>query len=254
MTNDGRILLPIDLHQIGRDKLETVMHIARLLERGVLGLMLQDLQLQQVADLPFTTEVTLSGARERNLLRDHLSRRCDRINTGTRQLLLELAERNKVDLRFEEASGHRLHCALQRDGGLDIFLPPRQPWQHPHQTRHSTRKPIERLGLVLPSREQGERVMVIAAALLQAGMVGQVHALVGGNVSIAELASLPLQGRALTVRTDITLNGEAILLLIRRSPYDLTLIPRRCLESIPTDELDAALALAGGQVMVVSSA
>jgi hypothetical protein len=254
MANDGRILLPIDLHQIGRDKLETVIKIAGLLERGVLGLMLQDLQLQQVADLPFTTEITLSGARERSLLRDHLSRRCDRINAGTRQLLLELAGSNKVELSFEEASGHRLHCALERNGGQDIFFPPRQLWQHPRQPRRKPFFPIERLGLVLPSRQEGNRVMRIAAVLLQAGLVGQVDALAGGDVSITELTSLPLQGRRLTVRTDLILNSEAILLLIRRSPYDLTLIPRSSLEAIAPADLDAALALASGQVLVVGAA
>ncbi|WP_133126065.1 hypothetical protein [Pseudohalioglobus lutimaris] len=253
MTNDGHILLPIDLHQIGRDKLENVMRIARSLERGVLGLMLEDLQLQQVADLPFTTEITLSGARERSLLRDHLSQRCHRINAGTRQLLLELAGSNEVELSFEEASGHRLHCALERNGGQDIFFPPRHQRQHPRQARHRTRFAIERLGLVLPSREQGQRVMTIAASLLRAGLVGQVHAVAGGDVSITELAALPLQGHRLVVRTDLELTSDNILLLIRRSPYDLMLIPRGCLEPVAPGELDAALALASGQVMVVGA-
>ena len=61
------ILVPIDLQGIGRDTLETLVRIARLLDRGLLGLLLEDIRLQQVADLPFTTEITLIGGRERSL-------------------------------------------------------------------------------------------------------------------------------------------------------------------------------------------
>ena len=60
------ILLPIDLHGINRNTLETVVRIASLLDRKVLGLLLEDMRLQQVADLPFTTEITLDSGREKS--------------------------------------------------------------------------------------------------------------------------------------------------------------------------------------------
>ena len=49
------ILVPIDLHGINRGTLETLVRIARQLDQGLLGLLLEDIRLQQVADLPFTT-------------------------------------------------------------------------------------------------------------------------------------------------------------------------------------------------------
>ena len=61
------ILVPIDLHGINRSTLETLVRIASLLDRKVLGLLLEDIRLQQVADLPFTTEITLDSGRERIL-------------------------------------------------------------------------------------------------------------------------------------------------------------------------------------------
>ena len=69
------ILVPIDIHGINRDALETLVRIARQLDRSLLGLMLEDIRLQRVADLPFATEITLAGCHERNLMRAHLSQR-----------------------------------------------------------------------------------------------------------------------------------------------------------------------------------
>ena len=108
-----RILVPIDLQGIGHGALETLVHIARLLDRGLLGLLLEDIRLQQAADLPFATEITLLGGRERSLLRDHLSQRHSLVSTDTRRLLNDLARRDQVELAFENAAGSRLHSALQ---------------------------------------------------------------------------------------------------------------------------------------------
>jgi hypothetical protein len=251
MSSDPRILIPIDLHQVSAEKLETLVNIARLLRRGVLGLLLEDLQLQQLAALPFTTEISLSTARERKLLHTELSRHGSRVNTGTRERLLEIAGRHQVELSFEQATGRRLHCALERDGGLDVFFPPRQQWQHPAGPGWKRGLPINRLGLVLPSAGLGGRVMAVADALLRANLVKQVEALAGGDFNIAEIALLPLHGRKLKVQAGVSLDSTGLLQLIKRSPYDLMLIPKPCLEAVPAAELDAALAVASGQILVV---
>lgn len=251
MTNEPRILIPIDLHRISTDKLETLVKIASLLRRGVLGLILEDLQLQQVADLPFTTEVSLSTGRERTLLRDHLSRRGSTINLGTRKLLLEIAARQQVELSFEEACGHRLHCALERDGGLDVFFPARQHWQHPRPPGRPAIHAINRLLLVLPSAAWGQRVLAVADSLLRARLVGHTHAMTSGDFDLAQLAKLPVQGHSLTVQTQAPLDANSLLQLIKRSPYDLMLIPRACLSTVPVADLDAALAVASGQTMFI---
>ena len=76
MANQGKVILvPIDLYGINRRNLETLVRIARQLDRGLLGLLLDDTRLRRVADLPFTTEITLGSGRERSLLRDHLTQR-----------------------------------------------------------------------------------------------------------------------------------------------------------------------------------
>ncbi|KAA1188185.1 hypothetical protein F0M18_19315 [Pseudohalioglobus sediminis] len=251
MTSEHHIIVPIDLHQISRRNLETLVRIAHLLGRDVLGLMLDDLRLQQVAALPFTTEITLSGARERSLARDHLSQRQLRITGTTRELLLRLAEQGNVKLSFEHAIGHRLHCALESERSVDIFFPPRQQWRHRKQAAGTQLATITRLGLLLPSQQQSKRLLRIATSLVQAGMISEIYALAAGDVRIAELASPPLAGKKLEIRTDMPMNSDSILQLIRRSPYDLTLIPRVCLQDAPPADLDTALSLACGQIMLI---
>jgi len=249
----GQILVPIDLHQIRRENLETLIAIARQIQRGVLGLLLEDLRLQQIADLPFTTEITLSGARERSLIRGHLSRRHLRATASTRQLLSELAEKQAVELNFEETSGHRLRCALERDGGVDIFFPPRHQWQRELSGAPRNRAPLRKLGMLLPSYPQGQRALHIGIALLQAGLVEEIHALAGPQFNSEALGSLPLKGRRLFIQRDVSIDREGVLRLIRRSPYDLLLLPRVALDGIPHPDLDAALEVASGQVLVLSA-
>ena len=252
-NNTAQILLPIDLHQIRRENLETLIAIARHINRGVLALLLEDLRLQKIADLPFTTEITLSGARERSLGRDHLFQRHLRTTASTRMLLLELAQREAVELNFEETSGHRLRCALDRDGGMDIFFPPRHQWQRELTGAPKSRAHLRKLGILVPSSQQGQRALQISAALLRAGLVDEIHALTGPHFDCESLASLPLQGQRLFVQRDVSLGPEAVLRLIRRSPYDLLLLPRDTLGGIPPAQLDAALEVASGQVLVLGA-
>jgi hypothetical protein len=251
MNDQRRILLPIDLHGVSRGTLETLVRIARQLDRSLLGLLLVDLRLQQAADLPFTTEITLSGARERSLLRDHLSQRHSLVSRDTRQLLGELARRNSVQLTFEDAAGHRLHTALEREERLDIFFPPRQRWQLLSSASSIAPALIPRLGLVLPASGQAGPLLETAQTLLSAGLVGEVYVLSDHSPGTGQLQGLYRPGHRICVQSNFALNPLALAGLIRHSPYDLLLIPRDLLKAVPGATLDAALEKSGGQVLVV---
>lgn len=252
MTRDPRILLPIDLHRISRERLQTVVEIASLMQQGVLGLLLEDLQLQQAAALPFTTEVLNSG-RERSLLCDQLARRSERINADTQTALAELAGSRNVDLRFEKASGQRLHCALEYAGDLDVFFTPREQWQTARPTGRRPEQRAMRLLVLSSSGQTGQRVMRVAAALLQAGRVSNVEIIGGDNTAGAELTRIAQPGQRIMWRHDTPLTAATIVQLIMRSPCDLMLIPRELLATIPAADLSAALALARAQILVASA-
>ncbi len=251
MNDQRRILLPIDLHGISPGTLETLVRIARQLDRSLLGLLLVDLRLQQVAELPFTTEITLSGARERSLLRDHLSQRHSLVTRDTRELLGELARRNSVQLSFEDAAGHRLHTALDREERLDIFFPPRQRWQMLSTSSPIAPALIPRLGLILPADELAGPVLDTAHTLLLAGLVGEVYVLSDHSPQPGQLQDLYRPGHRICVQSNFAINPLALAGLIRHSAYDLLLIPRVLLTGVPAATLDAALEKSGGQVLVV---
>lgn len=246
------ILVPIDLHGITRDALETVVKLARQLDRRLLGLLLEDIRLQQVAELPFATEITLVGCRERSLLRDHLSQRHSLVSTDTRRLLHELASREQVELVFENSCGSRLHTALEWDGQLDIFFPARQRWQRAALIRPSEGRPIRRLGIVLAGSEQDARVLEITAMLLDAQLVAEVYVLSVGPLDRSRLERLYARGNRICLQANLGRDPASITRLLRQSHYDLLLLPRDCLHDISAQSLDSTLEKSGGQVLVIT--
>lgn len=246
------ILVPIDLHGINRSTLETLVRIASLLDRKVLGLLLEDIRLQQVADLPFTTEITLDSGSERSFLRDHLSQRHDLISGEARRLLNELAKSHQVELSFEDACGSRWPSALQRDGHQDIFLPPRSRWHDRVHASGTKACSIKRLGVVLPHGREDERIVATAAALLKADLVGDVYLLTRRPLLPEDLHQLYRKGHQVRLQANFSCRAEDLLALIRQSPYDLLLLPGACLHDIAPAELDAALDKASGEILIIN--
>ena len=251
ITGPG-ILVPIDLHGINRGTLETLVRIARLLDRSLLGLLLEDVRLQQVADLPFTTEITLSGARERSLLRDHLSRRHLLVDKDARRLLNELAGRDRVALRFEHAAGSRLLSALARDGRLDIFFPARQRWQPLTRGSAAAGAAVRRLGIVLAQTAQDQQVLNIARMLMHAGQVVELYVLSSGPMEGDQLKALYHPGSRICVQANLKCDQDSLSRLIRQSAYDLLLLPRDCAESMAPQVLEDALDRSATQVLVIN--
>lgn len=247
-----KILVPIDFYGVSRASLETLVRIARQLDRGVLGLLLDDLRLQHVADLPFTTEIVLHGCEERSLLREQLSRRHNLVSTDTGRLLKELAGRDRVDLVLEHVAGNRLHTALARDVGLDIFFPARQRWQQLPARPAAQRKAIARLGIVLARTSQDNAVVETARLLQKAGLVGETYVISSGALDRTQLDSLYQPGSRICVQGNMHCDPATIGKLVRQSSYDLLLLPRECLQGIAAEVLEASLDKASGQVLVIN--
>ena len=246
------ILVPIDLHGVNRGTLELLVHIARQLDRSLLGLLLEDTRLQRVAELPFTTEISLDSGRERSLLRDHLSQRHSKVTADTQRTLSELAEKDKIQLRYEDAAGARWHTALERDGQLDIFFPARRRWQiatRGHGKRDSS--PL-RLGLLLAHTDQDQRVLEAAGLILRAGLGGDVYVLSDRTPPPGQLRALYLPHTRVGIQSNLSCHPATVTSLIRQSPYDLLLLPRDCLQGISPESLDTALDKSGAQVLIIN--
>jgi len=246
------ILVPIDLHGVSRGDLETLVRIARQLDRKLLGLLLEDLRLQRVADLPFATEITLGSGRERSLRREQLSQRHSLVSDTTRRELNELAHRDRVELVFETATGDRLHSALQRDGHLDIFFPARQRWRLLAVSRPVQRHAIRRLGIVLADTGQDQKVLDCARLLQQAGLVGELYVIANRALERSRLESLYRPGSRICIQANLHCSPANISRLIHQSAYDLLLVPGDCLRGMEPPVLEAALEKSGSQVLVIN--
>ena len=250
-TPSDTILLPIDLHGVSRSTLDTLVRLARHLDCGLLGLFVEDPRLQQVADLPFPTEIVLSSGGERELRPERLRSRLGRVSRDTRTWLDELAGHNKVQLTYETASGARLNAVLQRAGGEDIFIPGRV--RRPSAPgRGAPRAVIPRLGVLLGEPEGDDRALSIVGVLVAAGLVGVLHVLVTGAVDAGRLQAIERLGRRPHLLRLQDRSPQGIIELIRRAPYDLQILPLSSLRDIPPAQLEAALDTSRSQVLVVS--
>jgi hypothetical protein len=228
------------------------VRIARQLDRNLLGLLLEDIQLLKIADLPFTTEISLNSGQERNLLRDHLSHHKSPISAATRRLLTDLAARNRVGLSFENAAGERWTTVMERDGKQDIFLPARKRWHAQAPDHRRKGNIVRRLGIVLANDVSDARVINTAASLSKANLVGDIYILCKQPPLQEALIDLYRPGHPLKLQANFSCRAEELVTLIKQSPYDLLLLPGHCLQDIPGTELEAALDNTSGQVLVIN--
>lgn len=245
------ILLPIDAHGVSRAELDTLMRMARQLDCRLLGLFVEDTRLQQVADLPFTTEVVLVSGGERDLHPQRLRSRFGKISSDTRTALEELARRNRVQLAWDTAEGARLHSAMQRAADVNVFLPGRALWSGA-PTRRARPAAIPRLGVLLNNPVDDSHVLAMATALVAGGLVGAVHILLPGAADSARLRAIAQLGPRAHLMRIHRLTPQGVTELIRRAPYDLQLLPLSSLQDIPPQTLEAALDACPRQVLVVS--
>lgn len=249
LVSSSAILLPIDMHGINPKSLETLVGIARHLHCSLLGLILEDIRLQQVAKLPFTTEIVLGSGRERGLFPGSLANRHSDVAADTQKRLTELADKGQVKLDFDQAAGARLHCALLRNGHLDVFFPGRLRWR---AASPPTGPAIPRIGLLLTGGGQDMRVLCVAEGLIKAGLVSDIYVLAGKSPSPEQLNKLAGHRTRICVQSNADFNPQFITSLIRQSPYELLILPRDCLAGIETMVIEAALDESGGQILLVN--
>lgn len=244
------ILLPIDLYGVRRQVLEALVRIAGQLDCRLLGLIVDDPRLQRVADLPFTTEIVRAGGTERELLPQQVRDRFARISRQTQRLLEELASHNRVGLSYESVSGAALQAVLRRGEQANIFLPGRVGGQA--RPGGAARAAIPRLGMLLGIPGYDAAIVAMAQALVSAAMVASVYVLSPRVPDAILLQGLHRRGLRPHLLHQGDLGPEGILNLIRRSNYDLLLLPRPALQGVAPEAFERVLESARGQILVVS--
>ena len=162
------------------------------------------------------------------------------------------AEKDKIQLHYEDAAGARWHTALERNGQLDIFFPARRRWQIASRGHGRPDSAALRIGLMLAHTDQDQRVLEAAGLILKAGLGGDVYVLTDRTPPPGQLQALYQPNTRVGIQSNLSCHPATVTGLIRQSPYDLLLLPRDCLQGISPESLDAALDKSGAQVLVIN--
>ncbi len=245
MTDPRPLLVPIDDFGLDPEALSLLVDSAALLGRPLQVILLESPQLYGVADLPFTREITLLGADERNLERALLRRHGGRARGRAQARLAELAALRRVALHFETREGERLPSVLAPEPGVDSWLP-RRPAE---AAKRGAAPPA--LGIVLAG-VPGDRAAMAAANLL-AARGGHRDLYVHSNQPWppTALAGLAARGLRLHRLPSTALDPPALLRLLRRLRNELLIVPRELLLPLDPLALGQAMDWAAGQLMIV---
>lgn len=252
MTTDTRrreILVPIDIRGINRTALEAVVTMAQRLDTSLLGLFVEDIFLQQVAELPFTTEVVRSSGAERDLYADTLKRRNRELVYTVEARFSEFATSRRVRFRFDYTSGRRTPAALERSD-CDIFFPGRRT---PRGARHAVQgEYYHRVKLVYDDSPQSQRALEILHALVKNGHTREIFVIAERRVPRTLLSGLAESGARVYLDNTGLSEHNRLQRMLGNPACDLVLLPRDSIASTPRDVLESAFERAAGSVLLLN--
>ncbi|NND68254.1 MAG: hypothetical protein HKN19_11760, partial [Halioglobus sp.] len=101
------VVVAVDCHSHLPPVIEVAIALANAQRLAVYGLCIEDADLVSVSRLPFTQEITLSGAKPRALQERDLQRTLAGFSRRFRQLLADRAEQAAVKYSFDRVHGRR---------------------------------------------------------------------------------------------------------------------------------------------------
>ena len=121
----NRILVSLDFDDYGSSFIEPLVILASQLKADLCGLFIEDSELQQVANLPFSREITFPMAHTRELDSDHIARHLKQHAETLRKMMKEFSQLSNVSCSFRTAKGPRIESVLSEsyDFQLVILLP-----------------------------------------------------------------------------------------------------------------------------------
>ncbi|MCK9469941.1 MAG: hypothetical protein M0Q49_11045 [Porticoccaceae bacterium] len=194
-TGTPEIYIAIDAQGISRASLEAAVMVAEQVQAGLLGLFMEDLLLQSVAELPFTTEVVRSTGEERDLFADHLRLRHRQLLDRMRLLFDECALARQVRFRFE-VSERKLPIAAPPGQASGIYVPGRRR----SGVSQRAGAALSRIKVLYDGSEQSLRAFDLVLSLASAGRCREVM--------VVNLQSLPAR-----LLTELSQRGVRVYLL-----------------------------------------
>lgn len=137
--NTDRMLVSLNFDGDGSSFIESLVMLASQLNADICGLFTEDSDLQQIANLPFSREITFPAAHTRELNSDQIARHLKQHAEALRKIMLELSQLANVACSFKTSKGSRIETALSEsyDFQIVVLLP----------EKYSSLKPRKHAGL-----------------------------------------------------------------------------------------------------------
>ncbi len=120
--NIERIIISVDCGGFNISIMETAVILASRLQANLCGLFIEDTELLQLANLPFTREITLNTALSRDLSSRSIERNLNAVAAQMRQVLEEMSELSHVGCSFRTVRGPRLESVIRESEDYQLIL------------------------------------------------------------------------------------------------------------------------------------
>lgn len=117
-----QITLAVGVGGYSLSNIELAVQMATALNAHVHGLFVEDIDLLQTADLPFSVEITLSTAQERRLDILSMQRSLRAESLQFRDNLAQTAERSRVRWSFDTVRGRKIEAGLSGIEGAGLMI------------------------------------------------------------------------------------------------------------------------------------
>lgn len=120
--NIDRILVSLDFDDADRLFIKSLVALASQLNAELCGLRIEDSDLQQVANLPFSREITFPSASTRNLDRNYIEQQLKHHAEELHKAMLELSKLSNVTYSYKSIKGPRIESLIKEAYGLELIV------------------------------------------------------------------------------------------------------------------------------------
>ncbi len=221
-NGDGpEICVTIDAYGISRASLEAAVTVAEQSKVGLLGLFMEDMLLQSVAELPFTTEVVRSTGEERELFAEGVRLRRQQLLSQVRSLFDECVVARQVRFRFEVSERRvPVTALLERMSGIYVPGRPRNGL-----SRRLGSATVQRVKLLYDGSEQAKRGVELVISLVGAGHCREVLVASFCSLPASLLTKLSAQGARVYLLNEQKDQQRVLRQIVDGPAADLVLVP-----------------------------
>lgn len=187
----NRILVSLDFSNGEVSFIKPLISLASQLNADLCGLFFENSELQQIANLPFSREITFPTATIRNLNRENIARHLKQHHETLQAMIRELSQLANVSCSFRTIEGPRIESILNEsfDYELIVILPEKYSYQKSRVSVQLEEK-INPTVLLHDKSEQSQKSFYIIQSLINSGTLKQLIVLTHDHDSESQAKQL----------------------------------------------------------------